>query len=103
MSPPAILERLGRYYTDSFCRFGCTPAGVDWPSAESQKRRFQELLRVTDGERTLSLNEYGAGFGALADYLHEEQIPAVYRGFELVPEMVGAASARHAQGCGCRF
>jgi len=101
--PSGLLERVGRYYADSFRRFGCTAAGVDWPSAESQRRRFQELLRVTNGSGAFSLNEYGAGFGALADYLHEERIPSVYRGLELVPEMVEAATARHAQGCGCRF
>ena len=102
MSREAILGRVSAYYTATFARSGCTPAGVDWPSESSQRVRFRQLLRIRDGEEAFEVNDYGSGFGALADYLHACGVEARYRGYDVSEPMIEAARTRH-RGCGCAF
>ena len=71
MDRDAILTRVTDYYQDSLARHGCTARGADWSSASSQQARFDELLRLVDGQTGFSLLDYGCGYGALADYLHD--------------------------------
>jgi hypothetical protein len=98
-----ILARVGRYYADRFQQGGCTAAGVDWKSRESQEDRFAKLLEVTSAATGFSLNDYGCGYGGLADYLHEKGVSCSYRGFDVAEGMIEDAARRHAAGCGCRF
>jgi SAM-dependent methyltransferase len=83
-------------------RHGCTAAGVDWPSEQSQRARFVDLLYLVGDEQDFSLIDYGCGHGALADYLHERGTRCRVLGFDLSPEMTAAAAARHG-ACGCGF
>jgi SAM-dependent methyltransferase len=89
-----ILRDTSRYYTDTLRTHGETPQGADWNSAASQVLRFEKLLEVLDGRRTLSINDYGCGYGALAEYLRSDEREIDYVGYDVSEEMVGAARAR---------
>ena len=100
----AFVERAAAYYAGKLEAFGPTPRGVDWNSAESQQLRFRQLLRICDGERVLSLNDYGCGYGALVDYLVDvERRQVSYFGYDAAPSMIAAAHARHAARTDCTF
>ena len=103
MDRQAILTRVTDYYKDSLARHGCTASGVDWPSASSQRARFDELLRLVEGQSRYSLIDYGCGYGALPDYLHERPTGCRYVGFDRNPMMIDAARERHRSGCSCVF
>ena len=90
-----ILERVASYYEKRLREHGATPAGVDWNSEASQLLRFQQLLRIMmPGERPGTLNDFGCGYGALADYLEARYPDWMYRGFDVSAEMIAAAEGR---------
>jgi SAM-dependent methyltransferase len=89
-----ILDRVESYYSGRFAEHGTTARGVDWNSTESQQTRFAQLLRVCEGDDDFSLNDYGCGYGALADYLREDGRRISYRGYDLSSEMLEAARER---------
>lgn len=104
MSDTTPLNAVARYYSDRLARFGPTPAGVDWNSAESQRLRFEQLARVLEpADVRFSVLDYGCGYGAFADFLHERGAPADYTGFDIAPAMAAAAAARHAACAHCAF
>lgn len=91
-----LLGSVSRYYAGTLEAYGPTARGVDWNSEESQRRRFTELLRVTEGATQCSVLDYGCGYGALLDYLRSEGRPVRYTGYDIAPEMVACARGRHA-------
>ena len=106
MSSQTILQRVGQYYADRLERFGPTPRGVDWNSAESQELRFSRLLEVVrpdDSSARPSLLDVGCGYGALLDYVRERSPGLDYRGFDISEAMIEAARARHAGSDGATF
>jgi SAM-dependent methyltransferase len=103
MSSVNVLEAVRTYYTTRLSEYGATPAGVDWNSAESQRLRFAQLLKVCDTTAPFSILDYGCGYAALVDYLVEQGHAFQYLGFDIVPAMVAAATARHAARADCRF
>jgi hypothetical protein len=75
VSTREILDEVGAYYASKLAAHGSTPRGVDWNSPESQRLRFQQLLKICD-ERS---------------------------GFDIAEPMVAAARARHSGRADCRF
>ena len=95
-SSQTILQRVEQYYADRLERFGPTPRGVDWNSAESQVLRFSRLLEVVrsaDSAALPSLLDVGCGYGALLDYVRERSLALEYRGFDISEAMISAGSA----------
>ena len=99
---PAILETVERYYAEKLRAFGATPRGVDWNSAESQALRFSRLLQLLEDD-DVSVNDYGCGYGALADYLDDAGRRLTYCGFDVSEQMIAAARTRHAVRTWCSF
>jgi SAM-dependent methyltransferase len=97
------LAAVATYYSETLGRHGATAQGVDWNGAESQARRFGELARIIDRAGGFSVNDLGCGYGALFDYLRAHFRDFVYRGYDIAPEMVAAATERHAGAPGARF
>jgi SAM-dependent methyltransferase len=90
-----ILGRVERYYSGRFAEHGATPEGVDWNSSESQEIRFEQLLRISGDEASgFSINDYGCGYGALAEYMHRGGRKFTYRGYDLSSTMLEAAQER---------
>jgi len=110
MSTPDLTSRFGQirarvaeYYTGKLRAHGATPQGVDWNSAESQTLRFEQLTKLLHPGETFSLNDYGCGYGALADHLLDRGLKFEYRGLDVSAEMVAQASSRLVERLPCRF
>jgi SAM-dependent methyltransferase len=98
-----ILAQVEQYYTQKIVEYGATARGVDWNSPESQTLRFEQLLKVCDQTRPFSINDYGCGYGALADYMVEKGFVFEYRGFDISEQMIAKASELHRDLEHCQF
>jgi len=97
-----FVQQSAEYYAGKLREHGPTHRGVDWNSRESQYLRFEQLLRICDAE-FVDVNDYGCGYGALADHLAERAAPFRYCGYDAAPEMIEAGLARHANDPRCQF
>lgn len=100
---PQIRETVARYYSERLRLHGPTARGVDWNSADSQELRFERLLTAIDDESANGLNDYGCGYGALADHLVRGGFRFQYHGFDISDAMVAAAKELHQHLDRCSF
>jgi len=96
MSYDKIRDNVEQYYGERIQTYGATARGVDWNSPESQQLRFVQLLMLIDRSRFFFINDYGCGYGALADYLRDEGYSFHYRGFDISSQMIARAKELHA-------
>lgn len=97
------LAEINRYYTERLGAYGASPQGVDWNGAESQRLRFDQLVRVCGSEAELRINDIGCGYGALFDYLRSLGRKCDYLGVDISQAMIAKAEALHHGQPGCRF
>ena len=97
------LGEIRRYYTEKLTAHGASPQGVDWNSAESQRVRFDQLVRVCGQEPDFQINDLGCGYGAFFDYLRALGRKCDYLGVDISEEMIAKAEALHDGLPGCRF
>jgi SAM-dependent methyltransferase len=93
MSYDRILSQVRQYYDEKIQAHGPTAKGVDWNSAESQQLRFRQLLKVVADGTPFTINDFGCGYGALAQYLEDVGAAVEYCGFDISAEMIGKAQA----------
>jgi SAM-dependent methyltransferase len=103
MSFHDILADVGRYYSDKVRTFGPTAKGADWNSPESQELRFEQLLKVCDLAKPFSMNDYGCGYGALAEYMTRKGCTFRYCGFDISADMLSKAIELQRGRSGCTF
>ncbi len=96
MSYDRIRSRVQQYYDAKIQTHGPTARGVDWNSPESQQMRFGQLLKLIDHSLPFTINDFGCGYGALADYLQNEADQFRYCGFDISPHMIAKAGELHA-------
>jgi SAM-dependent methyltransferase len=96
MTSHPLLHKVERYYSAKFEQHGATAQGVDWNSEDSQRLRFEQLLKAVDPELAFTLNDYGCGYGALADYLDAGRYDFRYVGYDVSPTMRAHAERSHA-------
>ena len=96
MSSDSIRSRVQQYYDDRIQTHGPTAQGVDWNSPESQQLRFKKLLALVDSGAPFSINDFGCGYGALADFLGQTSPPSRYFGFDISARMIDTAAKLHA-------
>ena len=94
MSYTRLREQASRYYTSKVAEHGATARGVDWNSEDSQRLRFEQLLKVCRRE-PCSLLDYGCGYGALLDHLERLRLRIDYCGYDCAPAMIEQAIAAH--------
>lgn len=97
-----IFKSVEGYYSEKVAKHGATAEGVDWNSKDSQELRFGQLLKVCDERAGFSINDYGCGYGALADYMLAEGYTFEYRGFD-ISRMIDEAKRLHARISGLEF
>src|SRR5437868_5347069 len=90
-----IRDRVGAYYEDKIVAHGATARGVDWNSADSQRCRFQQLLRICDSRGLFSLNDFCCGYVSLYDFLREQAIDCDYVGYDVARLMIARAREIH--------
>lgn len=98
-----ILSGVEEYYTQKVNSHGPTPLGVDWNSTESQQLSFKQLLKVCDKKMPFSVNDYGCGYGALVNYLSEQNCTFSYTGFDISIPMIENAQKLHGDKANCAF
>lgn len=94
--PSGQLEAIRGVYRGYLEEHGVSSAGVGWPHADAHRLRFDKLASVFGpSSGRFSINDLGAGWGALFPYLVEERGFDVerYVGYEVSPEMLAAARA----------
>jgi SAM-dependent methyltransferase len=96
MSYDRIRSRVQHYYDEKIQTYGATARGVDWNSPESQQIRFGQLLKLIDRSLPFTINDFGCGYGALAEYLHKEAYTFQYCGLDISHQMVARAVELHA-------
>jgi SAM-dependent methyltransferase len=98
-----ILEDVEHYYSEKIEMHGPTPRGVDWSSHESQKLRFEQLLKICDKDIEFSINDFGCGYGGLLEYLKDENYRCRYYGFDVSDRMIKVARQLHSDHEQCKF
>ncbi|HUP60165.1 MAG TPA: class I SAM-dependent methyltransferase [Thermoanaerobaculia bacterium] len=96
-----IVGALVGYYEAKLDCFGATARGVDWKDEASQRKRFDQLVRVLrlDQHREpFSVVDFGCGYGALRRYLQEQELPFSYTGYDRSEKMIAAARLMHPEG-----
>ena len=90
-----VLDAVRVYYEGRLQEFGAIAQGVDWNSAESQMRRFEELVPADALGPMASILDYGCGYGALLPYLRDRGWSGLYCGYDVAPSMTAAARELH--------
>ena len=89
------LADVGHYYSERLREHGASAKGVDWNSADSQRLRFAQLLRICGERQDFSLNDIGCGYGAFLDYLAERGKRCDYLGVDVAAPMTDKARELH--------
>ena len=87
-SDSEIEKRVSEYYTEKIKTHGTSSKGVDWNGKESHFLRFEQLVRIIQGDSKFSLLDYGCGFGSLIQFLNSEKYEFDYTGFDISDEMI---------------
>ncbi len=88
-----VLQLVEGYYNSKLARHGTTPLGVDWSCAATQELRFVKLLNICDSRGSITLNDFGCGYGALLGFIqraHNTQ-RINYLGLDLSSNMIAQA------------
>ena len=88
----ALLNKVNKYYSDKISQYGTTSQGVDWNGKESHFLRFEQLCKVLSDKNNFTLLDYGCGFGALIEYLKQNNMTFNYTGFDISEEMIKKAN-----------
>ncbi len=88
-----------KFYTSAIELYGLSAQGVNWFSKESQRIRFDMILKILpESLESLSLVDAGCGFGDFYLYAKKKKrIPKTYIGIDLVDDMNSIASEQ--TGC----
>ncbi len=87
-------EHIRRHYEPRIGKDLPHHAVLDWASADSQRARFETLVRCVPLEGK-SLLDVGCGLGDLLGFLEGRGIRVQYTGVDLLEKMVEAARAAH--------
>jgi SAM-dependent methyltransferase len=90
-----IFSEVADYYTSKIIAHGDTPQGVDWNGKDGQVLRFQQLSNLLNIHGEFSINDIGCGYGALYEYLLEQNLKFNYFGIDISEAMIRAAELRH--------
>jgi len=96
---PKYLRAISATFDKRLQKHGDTAKGVLWINEERQQLRFEYLARILADlppEKTVSINDYGCGYGALYDFLLTlpGQLKFKYRGYDISKEMIRMARNR---------
>ena len=96
MSKVPVLDEVKSYFDQRIKEHGASPRGSDWNSDTSQNIRFDQLLKVIQGDEEFSLLDFGCGYGALVDYMAEKEFRFTYYGYDLLESAIDVARKVHA-------
>src|SRR5215510_6776229 len=88
-------KKLNEYFTEKLETFGATAKGVDYNGEQARQIRFAELIKIIDSSKPFSIIDYGCGYGAMFEYLHEKGWEFDYYGVDLIEKMVIAGRQKY--------
>jgi SAM-dependent methyltransferase len=88
-------KKLNEYFTDKLETFGATAKGVDYNGEQARQTRFAELVKIINPLNRFSIIDYGCGYGAMFEYLHEKGWEFDYYGVDLIEKMVIAGREKY--------
>ena len=97
------LQEVLDYFHGKLAAHGPTPQGVDWNSVQSQKIRFEQIVRITDPKNPFSILDYGCGYGGLVNYLEEREFQYEYIGYDPLDSMIAKAQESFGKRANCQF
>jgi Predicted methyltransferase (contains TPR repeat) len=103
MKLPNTLEQLKDIFDERAQTYGPSLKGVDWNSPQAQIKRFDQLLKVCDCNQFFTINDYGCGYGALAEYLQTKGQAVEYHGYDISQVMIDNAIKSHEMLKNCKF
>ena len=87
-----VSKHQQEYYQQRMNRHGVSPEGAGWKNQNAQENRFSQLVKVFQSSEGFTVNDVGCGFGHLLTYVRSRGFyPDLYRGYDLLPEMVEQA------------
>lgn len=104
----SILTDIESYYNNRLREHGACARGVDWNGEPSQQLRFEQLLKILDdgqshADKSISLNDFGCGYGALLEHACANGLTLDYHGFDLSGDMIAAALQKKPIGMNATF
>ena len=88
-------KKLNEYFTEKLETFGATAKGVDYNGEQARLIRFAELVKIIDPAQSFSIIDYGCGYGAMFEFLHEKGWEFEYYGVDLIEKMVSAGREKY--------
>ncbi len=88
------MNDIDKFYQDNLQQFGSTAKGVGWKNDEAQRVRFSQLFKLVTSKKTFSINDLGCGVADFVDFLTAEKANFIYRGYDMMPEMIQRAKAK---------
>ena len=52
-----LRAKILEYFREKIAKYGANPKGVDWKDEHSQNLRFEQLLKIIDVEKPVTLND----------------------------------------------
>lgn len=98
-----MLRDVEAYFANKVKEHGATHAGVDFATPAAQTVRFEQLVKVIDGTEPFSVNDYGSGYGALAEFLAARWSEFAYCGFDISEAMRSQGEALYGDDARVRF
>lgn len=99
----ALLAKVEAYYAGRLREHGTTARGVDWPTEQSQRLRFEQLSRLLPADRPFTVTDVGCGYGGYVEHLDAAGLRADYLGIDVSADMIDAARTRHGERPATRF
>mgnify|MGYP001806141883 CR=1 FL=1 len=91
------------FYNDKLSQFGDSAKGVGWKDEAAQIIRFEQLAKVILADTTFSINDLGCGTGGFASFLAGKKPLFVYKGYDIMDEMVQRAILSLGNSPNCSF
>ncbi len=95
MSIDETQKKLNEYFTEKLETFGATAKGVDYNGEQAQQIRFAELVKVINPAGKFSVIDYGSGYGAMFEFIHQRGWDFEYYGVDLIEKMVIAGREKY--------
>lgn len=86
-----IKENAADHYSKKINAHGPSFQGVDWGSRAGQIIRFRQLIKMLPLTPTTKLIDFGCGYGALIEYLHDDGFRGEYQGYDISKAMIEQA------------
>jgi SAM-dependent methyltransferase len=90
-----MSDPLKKFYEEHLQQFGSSAQGVGWKNVEAQVIRFEQLAKVFKPGEHFSINDLGCGVGDFVGFLDRRNPGNVYRGYDVMPEMITKAKAKY--------